>query len=146
MTSLDWAKPIARRDEKHLTLGIWCVLYWRFYGSSNSIPNRIQIMEDRIHEEHYYNYEIIGIDDSVGGHQRNQMLIGLATNNVVKTAGRLSKLLRYYNSKYQYRGQINPGNLTLSALNDIETVHNFLLSTYCSHSSCFVEIPLQVTC
>ena len=24
---LHWAKTIARRDEKHLSLGIWCVLY-----------------------------------------------------------------------------------------------------------------------
>ena len=27
LASLDWAKTIARRDEKHLNLGIWCVLY-----------------------------------------------------------------------------------------------------------------------
>ena len=25
--SLDWTKKTARRDEKHLSLGIWCVLY-----------------------------------------------------------------------------------------------------------------------
>ena len=26
-TSLDWAKTIAKRDEKHLSFGIWCDLY-----------------------------------------------------------------------------------------------------------------------
>ena len=27
LASLDWAKTTPRRDEKHLSLGIWCVLY-----------------------------------------------------------------------------------------------------------------------
>ena len=27
---MDWAKAIARRDEKHLSFGIWCDLYYRF--------------------------------------------------------------------------------------------------------------------
>ena len=31
LASFDWAKTIARRDEKHLSLRIWCGLYWRFY-------------------------------------------------------------------------------------------------------------------
>ena len=26
-SSLDWGKAIARRDEKHLSFGIWCGLY-----------------------------------------------------------------------------------------------------------------------
>ena len=30
---MDWAKTTARRDEKHLSFGIWCDLYQRFYGS-----------------------------------------------------------------------------------------------------------------
>ena len=30
---MDWAKTTARRDEKHLSFGIWCPLYQRFYGS-----------------------------------------------------------------------------------------------------------------
>ena len=33
MASLDWAKTTARRGEGHLSSGIWCVLYKRFYGS-----------------------------------------------------------------------------------------------------------------
>ena len=27
LVSVDWAKTNARRDEKHLSFGIWCVLY-----------------------------------------------------------------------------------------------------------------------
>ena len=27
LASLDYAKTTARRDEKHLSLGIWCLLY-----------------------------------------------------------------------------------------------------------------------
>ena len=27
LASLDWEKTTARRDEKHLSLAIWCVLY-----------------------------------------------------------------------------------------------------------------------
>ena len=30
LVSMDWAKTMARRDRKHLSLGIWCHLYWRF--------------------------------------------------------------------------------------------------------------------
>ena len=30
---MDWAKATARRDENHLSLGNWCVLYYRFYGT-----------------------------------------------------------------------------------------------------------------
>ena len=37
LVSLDWAKTIARRDEKHLSLGIWCVLYSRFYGTCHAV-------------------------------------------------------------------------------------------------------------
>ena len=33
LASLDWAKTTARREEKHLILGIWCILYLRFYGN-----------------------------------------------------------------------------------------------------------------
>ena len=33
---MDWAKPIARRDDKwHLSLGIWRALYYRFDGRSS---------------------------------------------------------------------------------------------------------------
>ena len=28
-----WAKTTARGYKKHLSFGIWCDLYWRFYGS-----------------------------------------------------------------------------------------------------------------
>ena len=31
---MDWTKATARRDEKHLSFGIWCNLYYRFYGIS----------------------------------------------------------------------------------------------------------------
>ena len=27
MASMDWAETTARRDDKHLSVGIWCVLY-----------------------------------------------------------------------------------------------------------------------
>ena len=37
LASLDWAKTAALRDEKHLSLAIWCVLYWRFYASLTSL-------------------------------------------------------------------------------------------------------------
>ena len=30
---MDWAKTTTRRDEEHLSFGIWCGLYQRFYGS-----------------------------------------------------------------------------------------------------------------
>ena len=30
LTSMDWETATARRDENHLSFGIWCVLYWRF--------------------------------------------------------------------------------------------------------------------
>ena len=30
LTSMEWAKTSARRDEKHLSFGIWCALYQRF--------------------------------------------------------------------------------------------------------------------
>ena len=33
MASIDCTKPSARRDEKHVSLGIWCGLCWRFDGS-----------------------------------------------------------------------------------------------------------------
>ena len=31
---MDWAKTTARRDEKHLSVGIWCLILevWRFDG------------------------------------------------------------------------------------------------------------------
>ena len=29
---MDWATTTARGDKKHLSFGIWCDLYWRFYG------------------------------------------------------------------------------------------------------------------
>ena len=32
MASMNWAKTTARRDQKHLALGIRCDLYWRFDG------------------------------------------------------------------------------------------------------------------
>ena len=33
MASIDWAKTTARREEKHLSFEIRCVLCWRFHGS-----------------------------------------------------------------------------------------------------------------
>ena len=27
LASMDWAKATVRRDEKHLSIGIWCTLY-----------------------------------------------------------------------------------------------------------------------
>ena len=29
---MDWTKTTARRDENNLSFGIWCGLYYRFYG------------------------------------------------------------------------------------------------------------------
>ena len=29
---MDWAKTTAKVDKKHLSFGIWCDLYYRFYG------------------------------------------------------------------------------------------------------------------
>ena len=31
--SIDWAKSTSKRDEKHLSLGIWCDVNWRFDGT-----------------------------------------------------------------------------------------------------------------
>ena len=33
LASMDWAKTTARRDEKQLSFGNWCVLYKIFYGN-----------------------------------------------------------------------------------------------------------------
>ena len=33
LAPLDWAKTTARGYKKHLSFGIWCNLYWRFYGN-----------------------------------------------------------------------------------------------------------------
>ena len=33
LASIYCEKTTASRDEKHLSLGIWCVLYWRLYGN-----------------------------------------------------------------------------------------------------------------
>ena len=36
---MNWAKTTARRDENHLSLGIWCVLYYRLYvNQKNGFP------------------------------------------------------------------------------------------------------------
>ena len=32
MASMDWVKTAAKRDEKHLRFGIWCVLYYKMDG------------------------------------------------------------------------------------------------------------------
>ena len=37
LASVDWADTDARRDENHLSFGIWCDLYYRFYGKFNSL-------------------------------------------------------------------------------------------------------------
>ena len=36
LVSIYFAKTTASRDKKHLSFGIWCVLYWRFYGMSEN--------------------------------------------------------------------------------------------------------------
>ena len=33
LASMDWPETIARRDLKHLSVGIWCHLYYRFDGT-----------------------------------------------------------------------------------------------------------------
>ena len=38
LASMDWAKTTAKGDKKHLSFGIWCDLYWRFYGSMLNQP------------------------------------------------------------------------------------------------------------
>ena len=40
-------------------------------------------MKGRVYEYHYNNYETIDIEDSVGGHQKSQRLIGLATKIMI---------------------------------------------------------------
>ena len=37
LTSMDWSKTTARRDEHHLSFGIWCVLYTKIYDKSMGI-------------------------------------------------------------------------------------------------------------
>ena len=44
MASIDWAKTTARRDEKHLSPWIWCVLY-RLYGNSSWPDGFSRIMD-----------------------------------------------------------------------------------------------------
>ena len=34
---MDWAKSTAQGYKKHLNFGIWCDLYYMFYGSINLI-------------------------------------------------------------------------------------------------------------
>ena len=36
---MDWAETIARRDENHLSIGIWFHLYKRFYGTTENLQN-----------------------------------------------------------------------------------------------------------
>ena len=36
LTSMDWANTTLRRDENHLSFGIWCVWYKRLYGTSDT--------------------------------------------------------------------------------------------------------------
>ena len=38
LVSMNWAKTTARRVEKHLSFGIRCVLYYRFYVNYSSMP------------------------------------------------------------------------------------------------------------
>ena len=38
---MDWVETTTRQDEKHLSLGIWCDLYARFYGTSNFVVNTV---------------------------------------------------------------------------------------------------------
>ena len=33
LASMDWSKTTARRDQKHLSFGIWCALYYRVDGT-----------------------------------------------------------------------------------------------------------------
>ena len=35
---MDWVEKTARWNENHLSFGIWCNLYWRFYGICISKP------------------------------------------------------------------------------------------------------------
>ena len=41
LASIDCAKTIARRDEKHLSFGIWCVLYKSFDGIYHRADSRL---------------------------------------------------------------------------------------------------------
>ena len=55
LASMDWAKTTARRDEKHLDVGIRCVLYYMFNGSSfcpytwNNVCTQWQIAAQQPH-------------------------------------------------------------------------------------------------
>ena len=40
---MDWAKTTARRYKKHLSFGIWCDLYQRFYGIWLGYPSILWI-------------------------------------------------------------------------------------------------------
>ena len=52
---MDWAKTTARGDKKHLSFGISCDLYWRFYGSvAPNIRHAIAYINgDPIHRHMY---------------------------------------------------------------------------------------------
>ena len=56
MASIDWAKTTARRNEKHLSLGIWCVLYLRFDGidkyNAFAWNNIAEVRTDNIFSKH----------------------------------------------------------------------------------------------
>ena len=45
LTSMDWAKTSARRDEKDLSFGIWRILYDRFEGISYINPHHWNIWQ-----------------------------------------------------------------------------------------------------
>ena len=54
LAPMDWARTIARRYKKHLSFGIWCDLYQRFYGISNSLfmPTSVK----KIKFPHYWSF------------------------------------------------------------------------------------------
>ena len=39
LISMDWAKTTAHGYKKHLNFGIWCDLYYRFYGNHARVEN-----------------------------------------------------------------------------------------------------------
>ena len=52
--SMDRAKTTVRHDEKHLTFGIWCVLYWRFDG--NCVYQCMNSVRDSMH--YYFQHKL----------------------------------------------------------------------------------------
>ena len=60
---MDWTKTTARQDEKHLSFGIWCDLYKRFYGNDILKKSVLISMWHQVVLYHLISYQEIFINE-----------------------------------------------------------------------------------